>query len=55
MKCLGFCAEIGDAVGVAEGTVKTCYKIFLEHAADLVKGVEEEFLSGHTLDELPPV
>lgn len=43
-------------LGVAEQTIKGCYKLFLRHAKELVDGVEDEFLTdGHTLDELPPV
>ena len=49
-------AEIGEVLGVAEQTIKGCYKLFLRHAKELVDGVEDEFLTdGHTLDELPPV
>ncbi|KNC82084.1 hypothetical protein SARC_05635 [Sphaeroforma arctica JP610] len=47
--------EIGDACGVADQTIRQCYKAFFKHSRELVEGVEAEFMKGHTLEELPSV
>eukprot|EP01134_Creolimax_fragrantissima_P002475 CFRG2475T1 len=47
--------EIGEACGVAEQTIRQCYKAFYRHSRELVQGVESEYMKGHTLDELPTV